>query len=330
MAEIQYTSNDLVKTRFLISPVSVLSRSAKVFYNPQAYPLYSNWISYVHEALDSIDLPVMADFQRGAASCLPSILAPFPIHQAPTIDDQLEQIASFSEDIVEESIDFQLRMDPPESDLRKYNKQPLLLKERVVDELQVYWKHVIKPHWKQIHATLESDILQRSRKLAADGYERTIMELDSRITVVAGRMNINDSRVQITMDLAGTGIMLIPTLFDKKTRISISPMIAPGMSLQYVVNGSANWRNNRSIEPSDAMNLMLGEHRARLLFQLQRPITTLELAGTLYLTTSAVSQQLKQLYEADLVSKHRLGKRVYYKLSERGEGLLNIFESKID
>lgn len=328
--EIRYTSNDLVKTRFRISPLSVASMSAKVFYNSQHYPQYSSWTRYVHEALDGMELPVLSDFHRGAVTCNSDLLEPFPVHEAPSIQDELQQVATLSEGIVEDSIDFQLTMDPPEADLRKYKKHPRLLRERVVDELELYWQHVIEPHWKQIRMVLETDILQRSRRLVASGYEVMIMGLDPRITAVAGRLYVQDSRHQTTIEMSSRGIIFNPNVFSVKTRIGLSPAGEAGVILSYAADGSGNWRDNRSLQPPYAMSMMLGEHRSRLLCQLQRPMTTSELAASLHLTTSAISQQLKQLYEADLVHKHRVGKRVYYRLNERGESLLNVFESKSD
>ncbi len=325
MPEVQYTAEALIKTRFIISPLEVLSGSAKVYYNPGSNAQYASWIRYVHEALDGVDLPIMADFQRGAPECTPDLFAPYPI--SPNFHEELQFIASMPESDVEESIEFQLMMDPPEVDIRKYEKNPRLLRDRVVDEMQTYWQRVMQPHWSQMHAVLESDVMQRSRQLAAEGYEKMIAQLDERISLTGNKMVFNESRLQFSMTLDGDGLIFVPSLFNHRTKIAAEPNTWAGLAVFYPSIGAGNWRDTRSTEPSAALQLMLGEHRARLLLALNRPTTTTELAAELNMSPGAISQQLKQLHEADMVSKNRQGKRVYYRLTARGESLLNIFES---
>jgi DNA-binding MarR family transcriptional regulator len=50
------------------------------------------------------------------------------------------------------------------------------------------------------------------------------------------------------------------------------------------------------------------------------------MAHRLSLTSGAISQQLDRLKRAGLVESHRSGKRVYYRLTRRGEDLIALFE----
>jgi len=329
MAELGYTSENLVKTRFVVSPLNVMSTSVKAVYNPTYYSAYSNWIHHAEEALQEVELPVLSDFNRGAVHCTTDLLAPFSFHAATSLEDELQQIATMSESFVEESIHFQLKHDPPDADILKYEKQPRILRDRAVEELQIYWDRVIQPHWTQMQTTLESDIIQRSRQIAAEGYEQMLMELDPRITIHSNKMSIDSSRLKVTFQLQeDEGIYLVPMLFTNKTRLNTHAEETTRIAFTYPAIGSGNWRDPRQEMLTDAMSVLLGEHRAELLFRLQRPMSTQELAQMLFVTSSAVSQQLKQLYEADLVKKHRMGKRVYYVLSERGQRLLAVFDQR--
>lgn len=65
--------------------------------------------------------------------------------------------------------------------------------------------------------------------------------------------------------------------------------------------------------------------RARVLWSLRSPVTTKEVARRLGVTPSAVSQHLSRLHRAGAVERTRVGRRVYYRLSPRGEAVLDAF-----
>jgi DNA-binding transcriptional ArsR family regulator len=67
--------------------------------------------------------------------------------------------------------------------------------------------------------------------------------------------------------------------------------------------------------------------RASLLAILREPTPTSGLARQLGVTAGAVSQQLSRLMDAGLLDAHRSGYRVYYRLSERGHKLMDLFEA---
>jgi DNA-binding transcriptional ArsR family regulator len=71
--------------------------------------------------------------------------------------------------------------------------------------------------------------------------------------------------------------------------------------------------------------LTLGAGKARLILALDSPLSTGELAHKLAVTAGAVSQQLGKLHQAGLVESHRSGKHVFYRLSERGHKLVDLF-----
>jgi DNA-binding transcriptional ArsR family regulator len=72
--------------------------------------------------------------------------------------------------------------------------------------------------------------------------------------------------------------------------------------------------------------MALGAGRARVLETLRTPASTGEIAQKLGVSSGAVSQILSRLAQADLVESHRVGKRVYYHLTRRGEELIVLFE----
>jgi DNA-binding transcriptional ArsR family regulator len=67
---------------------------------------------------------------------------------------------------------------------------------------------------------------------------------------------------------------------------------------------------------------LLGAPRARLLILLDRPASTTELAHRLVVSPSAVSQHLRVLRAAGLLSKARSGRSVLYLRSPLGDQLV--------
>lgn len=76
-----------------------------------------------------------------------------------------------------------------------------------------------------------------------------------------------------------------------------------------------------------ALRAAFGDMRAILLEALREPTPTSALARTLGVTAGAVSQQLSRLMDAGLLDAHRSGYRVYYRLSDRGQKLMDLFEA---
>jgi DNA-binding transcriptional ArsR family regulator len=67
---------------------------------------------------------------------------------------------------------------------------------------------------------------------------------------------------------------------------------------------------------------LIGAPRARLLGLLAEPLATIEIARRLRVTPSAVSQHLKVLRAAGLVTRARAGRQVLYARSPLGDQLL--------
>ena len=74
-----------------------------------------------------------------------------------------------------------------------------------------------------------------------------------------------------------------------------------------------------------ALEAALSAGRASVLKGLLTPRTTTELARHLEMSPAAVSAHLSRLKVAGLVEPHRNGRKVFYRLSEAGESLLEIF-----
>ena len=325
MTDINFTSDDLIQTRFVISPMSIASLSANVAFNARHYPLFARWSQYVAETLEDVELPVLRDFHIGTV-CIPEFLGPLPVQVSRSFDEELQIVATMAEDHIQEEIDWLTRHKPHEPSLARYQKKPKALRETLVDELSLYWQRVIQPHWRQMRSILDTDIMRQSQLLTTEGHARLFSQWSPQVEFHQGQVRIHTNSLDLTVEMGGNGMMLEPNIFASRMRVGVSH-ISAGVTLSYPARGAGNWYAETAITPSEALSNLIGDHRAKLLYYLAEPITTTELATALYLTPGAVSQQLGQLHEIGLVDKHRLGRRVYYRLTQRGESLLHVFET---
>lgn len=96
------------------------------------------------------------------------------------------------------------------------------------------------------------------------------------------------------------------------------------MSYQARTAGFAAGLNQRqpSQPQADRLTILLGDGRARVLRSLEMPKTTTEVAKSLGLAKSTVSQHLAVLTSAGVVWHQRIGGRVLYQLDRAGFALL--------
>jgi DNA-binding transcriptional ArsR family regulator len=86
----------------------------------------------------------------------------------------------------------------------------------------------------------------------------------------------------------------------------------------------AFWERNE-LAYSERLAQVVGTPRARILSALSTPMTQKDLTDALHLTNGPVGTQLAALTTAGLLDRARVGQRVFYRLSDRGEQLLVVF-----
>lgn len=69
---------------------------------------------------------------------------------------------------------------------------------------------------------------------------------------------------------------------------------------------------------------VVGRTRSRVLAAIAEPRTTEEVARSVGAATSTASEHLTALHKMGLVIRSRVGRHVYYELSERGRALLAV------
>ncbi|MBZ0275313.1 MAG: ArsR family transcriptional regulator [Anaerolineae bacterium] len=331
--DIHLTPDDLAALRFAYSPLVELSTSYRTLYMPHAPAHYLRWIEDVRRALHGVDLPYMTALLSGPRY-IPDFLTPTPLTTRHTIEDEIATLAATTPDMLRKNVQVLLDEDTQAhgqtAELRQYfMAYPVESLLCLVDELRLYWRRVLEPHWSRMKTVLDGDILYKARRLAVDGPGGLFSDFHPEITYQPGVIQMEKPYSKawciIDIKLDGQGLQLVPSIFAaSKIHWQIVPEWHP--MLIYTPRGAGLWRQEAP-EPDQSLALLLGAGRAQVLQELTTPANTGELARKLSITAGAVSQHLSRLNQAGLVEPHRSGKVVFYHLTPRGQQLLMLFDA---
>lgn len=326
MPVIYVTPQDMTEIRFAYSPLIEMVTSYKVYSRSNTDARFRPWIEEAREALSHVDLPYMNDLIFGG-SYIPDFVTPTPLTTRESIEVVLESVLETPEDIVRSNIKTAIGFSGETAIRQQFLAYPRESLFCLVEELRLYWQRALSRHWSRINAVLEGDILYRARRLALEGTNGLFEDLSPTMTFQPGRIVI--SKPQQACDpfqdtsLRGNGLQLVPVVFSKSDIMwQIDSDWHP--MLIYNARGTGLWWQPAK-DSNQALELTLGAGRASVLQALITPLSTGELAQKLQVSSGAISQHLGRLNEAGLVEPHRSGKRVYYQLTQRGEGLLALF-----
>lgn len=328
MITLQLSPGDIEKVRFAYSPLIELSSSFRLLLTPEHHASYQAWVDETQRVFDRIEFPYMS------ALILPhyyiaDFLTPTPPKTIISFEDEIDRLLETPDEVIRKNVECLVSIAGMTPARRLFLDKPREALACLIEELHFYWQQALEPHWSQLSTILESDVLHRARALALHGIDAMFIDLAERITYHHGSIQIaklHQSSVHgdRTYQLRGDGLQLVPSIFALcGGSWQVTPEYLP--MLIYQSRGLGLWRRNASPEPGEALQLTLGTSRARLLQTLVEPAHTNDLALRLSLTAGAVSQQLGRLSSAGLIESFRSGNKVFYRLSTRGERLLDAF-----
>lgn len=334
MIDINITPADIIKMRFAFSPMMEAVTSYHMLSKSVPYPTqYLAWIDEALRALHDVELPYMQALITTPAY-IPDFLTPTPT--APSIDfeEDLKRLCATPDDIVVDHLRFMREFKGGTDLLNHAIANPREAVSALVDELRIYWNRTLEYHWSRMIAILENDILFRAREQALYGASDMINGIHHKISYDDEGLHLNkgwrplyeDSCAleEYNYDIAGRGLHLVPVIFSLhhlywQLGEDYIPMFI------YGARGTGLWHYAEPADPEESLQIVLGTGRSRVLYALLTPRSTGELAHFLNITSGAVSQHLSKLNQAGLVESSRSGKRVFYRLSQRGKQFLDLF-----
>lgn len=322
MISFELDVDDLADTRFALSPVQEILCSLWTLRDPGRYALHLPWRRAALAATTPDDLTVLLALV-GESRALPDFLTPRPESFTPAVEDQLARIRRTPVEIVRRDLlathapgrlpaPVRDAETPRDADVRR-------LRDMLCEVLLRYWDRALQPDWPRMRSLLEADVVYRARQLAVGGARSLFVDMHPNVTWHDGVLRIDRMIGRHRVAAAGRGLLLLPSVFAYKPVPPMSPDESPWLA--YPARGIATlWATPPSASAA-ALSALIGAPRARLLHLLAEPLPTIEIARRLRVTPGAISQHLRVLHGAGLVSRARSGRLVLYRRSALGDEL---------
>lgn len=315
-------AGELAATRFAVSPLGETVSGLQLLglgLRPHHARPWLRW-ARAEAARCGLELPTAWPLLVTGRPKWPEFLVPSPSAPEPGIDEQLERMQATRASAVRTSLRRVFGADlPPVAVQLAARPAPML--RRVAAELRAAHDLLVAPHWPRLRAVLTADIGYRARQVAVGGLDRLFADLHQDVTWHDGVLRLHRRGVaDRPVSLGERGLVLVPSVLIQG--VSVKMHTVTQTTLRYPARGAATIWTAGLLEPPGLLVELLGRPRARLLERLRAPGSPTELARDLGVTPSAVTQHLRILRAAGLVSAERAGRRVLYVTSPLGRSLI--------
>jgi hypothetical protein len=210
----RFGADDLLRTRFAVSPLFELVWSTHVLRDASDRRLHGPWVAAARARLaglnwEMLDLVVNG---HGTFGFVPDFVTPPPVTPLADLDGELERVRATPAEQVAREIGWRFEGGPVPDVVRPLLDEPGPAVDRLVAMMRAYWDRAIEPWWPALRAVLEADIVHRARRLAAGGTIDVFADLHRRVRWRDGGLEI-EHRVDQDVDLRGRGLLLVPAAF---------------------------------------------------------------------------------------------------------------------
>jgi DNA-binding transcriptional ArsR family regulator len=316
--------DDLARSRFAVSPLWELVHALRALSGQDgrggpAQP----WVDRARDRFETLqrtaDVEAVLVLQpRGYGV---DFLLPPPGSVATTVEDLLDVVRATPVQQARAEIARALALGPPASARVREVLEREDVAAYLADVLAAAWRLVLEPDWPQLRAILERDVVHRATRLARDGWAAALSDIHPWVRYADGGVEIATQVGEVDGDLAGRGLLLMPSVF-------VWPNVAYGFdapwppTLIYPARGvAALWSRQPAGAPGGLAGL-LGRTRAAILTALDDPATTTQLVAALHLSVGGVGDHLAALRDAGVVSRARAGRSVVYTRTAVGDALV--------
>ncbi|MCY1139120.1 ArsR family transcriptional regulator [Actinoplanes sp. Pm04-4] len=314
-------AEDLLRTRFALSPVFELQHLIQALAGPNRQRVPRAWLSRLRPRFE----PLRADpaLEAMLALFLPglgaTLLAPPPRRYGQTIADDLEAVREAPADAARNEIDFYLRRRPDVSPAARAILTSADSPGRLADFLGTAWESLLAEDWPMLRLLCERDVVHRTGELSRGGWAGAIGGLHSQVRWRNGGIDLL-GRPGGEVDLGGAGLLLVPSVFVWPGVAVFADEPWP-KAIVYPARGVGTLLESGPPDPPGHLSALLGRSRAVLLVALAHPASTSQLARAFAMSTGAVGDHLAVLRHSRLVERARSGRSVLYRRTALGDAL---------
>lgn len=315
--EYRFDRDDLLRTRFAISPLIELVGAAYVVRQPRLYPEHRGWVDAALPRLQGLDLGLVYAAAPLGQRSWPNFNAPPPISPHPSIDDELARVAATDPDIVRRDIR-RVYPDVVPPSAEPFITDPAIALADLVAQLRSLWDAAMEPWWPRITGFLEAEIAARARRVVSSGGHSAFTDLGRDVFWDGRTLKISPiGMASRDVDLRGRGLLLIPSVLAFGVWPRVDPPWDP--ALTYQPPGIGDLWSATTLD--DPLKELIGRRRATILRSLDRPASTLHIAHETGWSPGGVSTHLGVLRSTGLVARRREGRSVVYTRTAAGDAL---------
>jgi len=319
----EVSAEDLLRSRFAISPLFELDNLLRKLSGLSPYRLPSAWSARLmplyRRLRATTDLDVVLALHSRTLG--PGFAAPPPRSLAQTIEDDLARVRATALPDARREIARCLALRPARGERILAVLRGDDVVERAARALETAWYELVAADWPQLRALCERDVVHRAGQLSRSGWVAALDGLHPRVRWRDGAIENLRSAENRTVHLGGQGLLLVPSVF-------LWPQVAAHVdppwpaTLIYPARGIAALWETPATALQGALGALVGQARAGLLTALDQPASTTQLARSLGLATGAVGDHLTILHNAGLLTKARSGRSVLYRRTPLGDALV--------
>lgn len=193
--------------------------------------------------------------------------------------------------------------------------------------LHTYHLEALAPFWPRVHAQIDADRVVRLHTLLDGGTDGLLAGLGPQLRWHPPVLEA-DYPVEQELRLDGRGITLQPSFFCWPTPVTLADGELPPV-LVYPIDHATDWTHPTAPDRPDggALGPLIGHTRAAVLKSSRTGASTVELARLLAVTHPAISQHVKVLRAAGLVTTVRRAGRSLHVATAEGRALLRSCEA---
>ena len=319
MIAYRFGHEDLLRTRFAISPLMELSGSVEAVREPERYEVHAPFVAWARPRIAGLEWDVLDAVIPRDARWYPDFVSPPPREPQARLEGELRRVLETDpRQVAREVRQAYPGGVPPVA--RVLIDDPARGLERLVGQMRAWWDAILAPKWEDILAMVEAEVAERGRRLATIGPSAAFADLSEDVRWHDGCVEVR-ARTEREVDLGGRGLLLVPAAFAWP---DVWPMSDPPWqpAIVYAPRGVAELWAPPARREAGALAELLGARRAAVLLGLDRPSSTLARARRLGASPAGVSAHLAVLRRAGLVIGRRDGRQVLYGRTRAGEQLL--------
>ena len=328
MIRIELDEASLGATRIAISPLWDAFCSLHLA-KPHRHPSrpYADWVVRAREVLREDDRTHPLRLLIDGPHQFPDFMLPRPVGAA-SVEAELDSVRATPVGVVRAGVAEHYAGMEDHPDVRPYLDDPEAACGALAEAYAAYWDGALAAHWPVMRRLVEDEVLIRARTFATEGVDALFTGLESRAKWEPPVLELT-KHIDAEYRAGERRLLLVPLVFAEGCRLySTDDPEVLTVSFQARGAGALRERPTELADSGDRLGLLLGRGRASVLRRLGVPLTTAGIADRLGLAPSTVSEHLSVLAEADVVSRHRIGRSVYYQLTDTGRALLALLSGE--